>query len=332
MPFAALSLLSACWILSQPSAGVPFLKVGAPTPPALDLKNADPQSLVPKNDLNEAEIETIRLAWAKIIQPYINETIIQIKLPNNDERLVLLQAACQALKAQNPAIAIYLAYDENAPPSWDENFWGPLDGGALAPEDLPGGPETWMDTFIKALSQLPARPWTIWCPSDPGAETSLLLGSGALLVVPPGGPTAVLANSILNGMDVMEGRRGQLTLKSQSTSREVHWQFSNSAWRIAAQEEERTTVVVEGKADYDVQALLARVRATQLRDSAALLTQESKLTINIHAQTGRGMGGDLGYEFSSFEKAGEPEEFLQERVLLNGVRANLAGELQLPII
>jgi hypothetical protein len=142
----------------------------------------------------------------------------------------------------------------------------------------------------------------------------------------------LLSSIILNEFDEVEGRRGILSLKSRSGQKSLTWRFMDSTWRLTAQEDERLTVVVGGVADYDIHALLAKVRATQLRDSAALITQESLLNINIHAQAGRGTGADLGYTFSSFEKIGEPEEFLQEKILLNGVKANIQGELQLPII
>ncbi|MDR2697625.1 MAG: hypothetical protein LBB40_04030 [Holophagales bacterium] len=301
-------------------------------PRVLDLRDADPRTLVPSDGINEAEIEAVRLAWASKIQPYKDETTIQIKLPNTDGRTALLLGASQALKAQNPSIKVYLAFDESAPSNWDESFWGALDGGAIVPENLPNQPEGWLDVLIRAQEQLPARTWTIWCPADPGAEAPLLLSGGAWLVVPPGGPTAALASSIPDEFDDVEGSRGFLSLKNRSGQKSLRWQFTGYAWRLTAPEEKRATVIVESVADYDIHALLANVRATQLREKAALITQESRLNINIHAQSGRGMGADLGYTFSAFEKAGEPEEFLQEKVLLNGVKANIQGDLQLPIV
>ena len=301
-------------------------------PPVLDLRDANPRALVPQHALNEADLEAVRLAWAPVIQPYSDATAILVRLPNDDRRAALILAANQALKAQNPLIKIYLAYDKDAPPNWDESFWGGLDGGIIATDDLPGKPESWMVVLERAQEQLPARPWTIWCPGDPGPEAARLLGGGALLVVPPGGPAAALANSIPEGLDEAYGVNGKLTLKDASGQREFHWEFVGSAWRPFVPEKDHETVVVEGKADYDVHALLAKARATRLRDSAALITQESRLDINIHAQSSRGMGAELGYKFASFEMAGEPEEFLQEELLFNGVKAKIQGELQLPII
>jgi len=327
-----LPALSACWISISATTPVPFLKVGVPLPRVLDLRDADPRTLVPSDGINEAEIEAVRIAWASKIQHYRDETAIQIKLPNGDGRTTLLLGASQALKAQNPSIKIYLAFDENATSNWNESFWGALDGGIIAPENLPNQPEDWLTVLIKAQEQLPARPWTIWCLSDPGAEAPLLLSGGARLVVPPGGPTAALASSIPAGFDEVEGSRGVISLKSRSSQKSLTWKFTDSAWRLTAPEEKPVTVYFESAADYDVHALLAKVRATQLRDSSALTAQESQLNITIHAQSGRGIGAELGYTFSSFEKAGEPEELLQEKILLNGVKANIQGEFQLPIV
>ncbi|MDR1841489.1 MAG: hypothetical protein LBQ86_06150 [Holophagales bacterium] len=301
-------------------------------PPVLDLRDADPKALIPQNALNEAEIKAVRQAWAPVIRPYSGATAIRVRLPNDDGRAALILAANQALKAQNPLIEIYLAYDENAPSNWDESFWGGLDGGVIAPDDLPGKLENWMAVLVKAQEQLPARPWTIWCPGDPGAQAAQLLGGGARLVVPPGGPTAALADSIPVGLDEAHGGNGVLSVGDRSGQRVLHWEFKGSEWKPFVPEKEHEIVVVEDRADYDVHALLARVRATQLRDISALITQESQLNINIHAQSSRGMGADLGYKFASFEMAGEPEEFLQEELLFNGVKAKIQGELQLPII
>jgi len=327
-----LPTLSVCCISVLAATHVPFLKVGVPLPRVLDLRDADPRALVPSDGINEAEIEAVRMAWASKIQHYRDETTIQIRLPNSYERIALLLGASQALKAQNPSIKIYLAFDENAPSNWDESLWGALDGGVIAPENLPNQPEGWLAVLIKAQEQLPARPWIIWCPSDPGAEAPMLLSGGAWLVVPPGGPTATLALSIPGGFDEVTGNHGFLSLRSRSGQKSLNWRFMDSAWLLIASEEKRETVYVESVADYDIHALLANVRATQLRDSSALITQESRLDINIHAQSGRGIGADLGYTFSSFEKAGEPEELLQEQVMLNGVKANIQGEFQLPIV
>jgi hypothetical protein len=335
MPIRILPFFFACCMSVAASCQASFLMVGDAEPPTLDLRDADPGALVPKNDLNEAEIENVRTTWEKLIKQFHGERAIQIKLPNGAERGVLLLGASQALKAQNPSVKLYLAYDECAPANWDEIFWGALDGGAISPTDIPGQPETWQQVLNKAQEQLPARPWTMWCPIDPGPELPLLLGYGAWLVVPSDGAAAALAESIPEGLGDIEADRGMLTLRGgagQGGKRAFHWQFDGSKWEPYSPAEESVQVVLKGKTDYDVYALLAKARAAQLRDRAALQTQESRLSINIHAQTGRGSGADLGFVFISFEKVGEPEELLQEQVLVNGVSANIRGGMQLPIV
>jgi len=329
-----LSFFVACCVSAWASGQVPFLRVNTALPPILDLRNADPSALVPKNDLNEAETERVRAAWERLIQAFADQESVQILLPIGDERGVLLLGASQALKAQNPSVKVYLTYDERAPANWDETFWGALDGGTISPANLSGKPESWLQVLNRAQEQLPARPWTMWCPVDPGAELSNLLGQGAWLVVPPSGPAAALAESIPEGFGEIEAERGVLSLRAsgQTGNIALHWRFIGSKWESYSPQEEPARVVLEGKADYDVYALLAKARATQLRDRAALQTQESKLSINLHAQMGRGGSADLGFVFNSFEKAGEPEELLQQKVLVNGVSANIGGGLQLPMV
>jgi hypothetical protein len=302
-------------------------------PPMLDLREADTKTMVPRDWLNEADIEATRLAWLPVIKPYLNETKIRIALPNGGDRITLALSANQVLKAHNPLIKIFLAYDENAPSCWDESFWSALDGGIIAPENLPAQPGRWRFILAKAQEQLPARTWTMYCPLDPGPEAARLLGAGAWLVVPPDSPTALLANMIPHGLDKVEGAYGTLTLREESSQRAMHWRFKDSEWQAFTPENEHETVVIQGSTpDYDIHALLSKVRATQLRDQSALHTQESSLSINIHAQSSGGMGAELGYVFCAFEKTGEPEEFTQEQVMFNGVKANIQGGLQLPFI
>ena len=341
------SLCAIGWLGVQPLPDLPFLKIGLAVPPVLDLRVADLLALVPQNALDEAEAEAVRQAWIAVIHEYKDENAIRVRLPNEEGRTALMLAANQALKAQNPFIKIYLSFDEDAPPNWDESFWGAFDGGTIVQENLPSQPWLWMPILEKAQGQLPARPWTIWCPVDPGAELGQLAGSGAILVVPNGGSAAALAISIPDGVFEVEGSRGRLSVRpktghtGQTTEEALHWEFRDSVWQLSVPEKTNETVVITGKTDYDVAALLSKVRATQLRDSSALTTQESQLNISIHTQSirnasgrggGAGIGGEFGYIFHSFEIAGEPEELLQEQVLLNGVRANILGKFQLPII
>ena len=74
------------------------------------------------------------------------------------------------------------------------------------------------------------------------------------------------------------------------------------------------------------------MRARQLRDRSALESVESTMDVDLHVQSERGQGTDLGFTFRSFDRLGEPEEELQEQVRFNGVNANIKGEVQLPIV
>jgi len=328
-------LCAAALCCAPASAAPPLLRVGEPLPPLLDLRGADPLEMVPAKALDEANLEAIRLRWLAIAAPFAKEPAVRLALPASESRVALALAANQALKALNPSIALYLAYDDRAPANWDDAFWGAFDGGAAAPGDLPDSPEGWPDLLAKAHELLPARPWTLWCPKDPGAWAAQLLGAGARLVVPPGGAAAALAASAPDWAESAEGGGGRLTFRgraSDRTAQAAHWRYFNAEWRSVLPDKERASVTVTGKTEYDVQALLSKARATQLRDSASFRTAESTLAISIHSQAGRGIGGELGYTFRSFEKAGEPEELLQEEVLFNGVKAKLHGGTQLPVI
>jgi hypothetical protein len=306
--------------------------VGEALPPLLDLRGAAPAELVPAGALDEGALEAIRLRWAAMAAPFAGEPALRVALPPSGPRTALAQAASQAIKAMHPSITLYLAYDGGAPAGWDDAFWGALDGGAVAPGDLPGSPELWPGLLERAQEHLPARPWTIWCPMDPGAAAAQLLGAGARLVVPPGTAAAALAAAVPAWALAAEGGGGRLAFRGAAAGDASHWRFFGGEWRPVRPDREAPGVTIVGRAEYDVQALLSRARATQLRDGAAIRTAESRLAISIHTQGGRGMGAELGYAFRSFEKAGEPEELLQEEILLNGVRAKLHGGTQLPII
>jgi hypothetical protein len=247
-------------------------------------------------------------------------------------RLPLLLAASQALKAQNPAQRLYLAFDPEAPALWVESAWGALDGGIVAPEELGSDPSTWRDRLLKAQEQLPGRPWTLWLPTDPGPLVSALLGDGGKLVVPAGGPAASLATAIPAGFTEMEGGLGDLTLRQPGTGAAQRWRFQKGTWMPAELAKTHSVIAVVASAPYDVQALLARMRATQLRDRAAIRSQSARLEVDLHIQNERGTGTDLGFTFRSFERAGEAQEALQQEVRFNGVKANLKGEVQLPVI
>jgi hypothetical protein len=96
--------------------------------------------------------------------------------------------------------------------------------------------------------------------------------------------------------------------------------------------EARTEVAVVAEDTYDVAALLARVRAFQLRERLAARTMEARMDVDLHLQSEKGAGLDLGFTFRAFERAGEGEELLQKEVRFNGVKAKIPEGLQLPII
>ncbi len=171
----------------------------------------------------------------------------------------------------------------------------------------------------------------IWAPADPGPLASTLLGDGGRLVVPPGGPAARLAEAVPAGFVDVEGGQGDLTLRSRSGDAR-RWTFAAGAWAPAPLPKGRTEVAVSAADSYDVGALLAKIRAAQLRDRAAVRTLEARAELDLHIQGPTGRGGDLGFTFRYFEQAGEWPELLQREVRLNGVKAKLEGEVQLPVI
>jgi hypothetical protein len=61
-------------------------------------------------------------------------------------------------------------------------------------------------------------------------------------------------------------------------------------------------------------------------------TLQAKADLDLHIQGQSGRGGDLGFTFGYFEKAGDWPELLQKEVRFNGVKAKLDGEVQLPLI
>ena len=75
-------------------------------------------------------------------------------------------------------------------------------------------------------------------------------------------------------------------------------------------------MAVTGADRYDVGALLAKMRAAQLRDRSALRTFEARAKVDLHVQGVQGVGADLGFRFQLFEKLGEGEELLQKEVLV----------------
>ena len=329
-PSLAALFLAPSLLLAQAVPAAP-LSCGVPEPAVLDLRNAEGPQLVPKDNRDAAQVEAARQRWIPLIAGLKDAPSVRLQLPPGEGRLPLLLAASQALKAQSPSQRVYLAFDAQATPLLDETAWGAMDGGALVPADL--GPEAaqWRVQLTQAQDSFPGRPWTMWLPSDPGPLVSVLLGDGGRVVVPAGGPGARLAVALPPGFSEVEGGQGDLTLRNRAGALR-RWTFAGGAWAPAPLPKDRTEVAVSAAEAYDVGALLAKVRAAQLRSRAAARTVQAKAELDLHIQSARGQGGDLGFSFGYFEKAGEWPELLQKAVRFNGVTAKLDGEVQLPLI
>jgi hypothetical protein len=324
MPFLALVLAAQA---PQPAP----LRAGLPRPMELDLASIDPAGLIPRDNRDAAQVEGARQRWSTLISGLKGATALRLRLPLGESRVPLLLAAAQALRAQSPEQRLYVAFDPGAPPILDENAWGAVDGGALVPSDLNLDPALWRNQLVQAQETFPGRPWTLWLPADPGPLVATLLGDGGRLVVPAGGPAAQLASLIPPGFVEVEGGPGDLTLRNRA-GESRRWAFTAGGWAAVPLPTERHEVAVTAADAYDVGALLARVRAAQLRARAGVHTVQAKADLDLHIQGERGQGGDLGFTFGYFEQAGEWPELLQKEVRLNGVKANLHGEVQLPII
>ncbi len=318
--------------LSMALGAQSLIQVGTPLPPLLDLREADAAQLLPRDARDPAQMEAVRQAWASHISAFRGLPALRLCLPRGQARLGLLLAASQALKAQNPDQALYLVFDPGAPSLWDTSAWGALQGGLLSPEDLGTDPEKWRQILVTAQEQMPGRPWFLWMPVDPGPRMSMLLGDGGRLVVPAQGPASRLASTLPPEFTEVEGGLGDLTLHHRKTGEARRWHFAEGEWKAAELPRERHEVMVTAKDSYDVGALLARMRATQLRDRAALSNCEARMQVDLHLQAAEGTGTDLGFSFQAFERLGEAEELLQREVRVNGVKANLGGGVQLPII
>lgn len=308
------------------------LTIASPQPARFDLSPGNSEVLLPVDTRDPTQMEQARVAMSGFVAPYRNLSAIRLHLPVEGHPERLLLGVCQALKAQNPEQKIYLEFDPALPPLWDETIWGALDGGALLPDQLGLDPARWEERLTRAQEILPGRPWSLWLPSDPGPLASILLGDGARLVVPAGGAAAKLALQIPAEYTEVEGGRGELTLRRPGTNDAKRWRLIGNTWIAESLSPDRKEVAVIAQASYDVGALLAKVRATTLRDRLALRQFEASLAVDLHIQEFDGPGIDLGYRFRYFHHAGEQEEILQKEVLFNGVRANLKGEAHLPVI
>ncbi|MBL0210928.1 MAG: hypothetical protein IPQ13_08480 [Holophagaceae bacterium] len=308
------------------------IQVGVPEPMLLDLRDADARTLVPVDARDPAQVESAGRAWLSRIEPFRGAPSIRILLPRTGPRLPLLLAASQALRAQDPVKKLFIAFDAEGPSLVDETAWGAVDGGALLGSELGGNPGLWRDRLAKAQESFPGRPWFLWLPADPGAEASTILGDGGHIIVPRGGPAARLAAVLPPEFTEVEGGNGDLMLRKRGGQGARRWRFLNGEWASAELPKERTEVAVSAADAYDVGALLAKMRAEQLRSRAAQRSLKARLDVDLHMQGTRSMGADLGFTFKYFERAGETPELLQEQVRFNGVTANLKGEVQLPIV
>lgn len=328
-PFALLPVLSLALSAQAPPPSP--LRVGVSLPADLDLTSVDPAGLIPRDNRDATQVEAARQRWNGLVFGVKGAATVRLRLPLGEARIPLLLAASQALKAQSPDQRLYVAFDAGALPILDETAWGAVDGGALLPADLNLDPALWRAQLVRAQETFPGRPWTLWLPTDPGASAATLMGDGGRLVVPEGGPSARLATLIPPGFVEVEGGPGDLTLRDRAGT-SLRWTFTAGAWAATPLPAERNEVAVAAAEAYDVGALLAKVRAAQLRARTGVRTVQAKADLDLHIQGQRGRGGDLGFTFGYFEKVGEWPELLQKEVRLNGVRAKLDGEVQLPLI
>ncbi len=330
MPNAAL-VLAACVSLLGRSPDGP-LQVGSALPVELDLRQARVATLVPQDSQDPAQVEAARRAWEPYLDQVRQAPSVRLRLPSGPHTLPLLLAASQVLKAHSPTRLLYLSYEPNLDSLMDERAWGALDGGVLTSRDLGTDPNQWRILLARAQELLPGRPWTLWVPSDPLAMTATLLGDGGRLVVPPGGPSARLANHLSAAPQDLEGGHGDLTLRLRGEAKARRWTFSKGEWQEGPLHTGRTEVQVLARELYDIGGLLARMRATQLRDRAALRHVESNMTVSMHFKEDMGSGGDLTYVLRHFSRLGEPDDYLRVKVLSNGVPLKLHGNVMLPLV
>ena len=161
------------------------LQVGTEPPRVLDLRDAAGADWVPRDARDPAQVEAMHQKWSRQVAPDLGVPAVRILLPAGPDRLPLLLAASQALKAQDPAVTLYLGFEAKAEPIWDESAWGAVQGGALLPEDLGADPGLWRDRLLQAQTQFPGRPWTLWRPCCPRASPRW---KGAWAISPCAGP------------------------------------------------------------------------------------------------------------------------------------------------
>ena len=310
----------------------PVIQSNILQPQTLDLRHVDASALLVSDSRDAAWNVAARQNWEPIVTPMLAAGSVRVVLPDGASRVPLLLAASQALKARNSTVSVFIAFQPDSAPLLDEAAWGAVDGGVLLPGDLGEDPERWSDVLAAAQRQFPGRTWTLWLGRDPMEKAAQLLGDGGRLVVPDAGPTGLLVKSLPKEAVDVEGGLGNLTLRLRSGGQALRWVFKNGQWlSISLPRESRNEVAVQDHEAYDVGALLARMRATRLRDEMAVKNLRAQADVALHFQ-GEGESSDLAFRFESFERAGEPDEMVRKEIRFNGVRANLAGSAQLPIV
>ncbi len=309
---------------------LPLIQVGAARPVDLDLRRAESHRLIPADPRDPAQVEASRRAWRPLLEPFASAPALRLRLPQGADRTPLLLAAAQAIRAWRPEVGLYVGPDFGDQPILDEAAWGAVDGGALLPEELGPDPRGWRDRLTEAMGGFPGRPWVLWLPEDPKAHAATLLGDGGRLVIPAGGPTARLAAELGLGAYEVEGGPGDLTVHRGAMGR--RWRFEAGAWTDVPLPKGRTEVNVSAAKPYEVGALLGKMRAEALRSRAFLRTLQATVELDLRFQSPRGEDGELGFTFGYFEAQGEQPELLQMEVRFNGVKANIRGEVQLPLV
>jgi hypothetical protein len=322
----------ALFLLLAPLAAAaqsPLIQVATPEPAVLDLRAVDAALLVPADNRDTAQVEAARRAWGPLVAPLASAPAVRILLPDAGPREALLLAAAQALRAQKADQRLFIADTPAAPPILSEAAWGAVDGGALTAAELGPDPGAWRDKLTEAQTRFPGRPWTLWLPSDPGALASALLGDGGRLVVPAGGAAAALASQLPAEAPEVAGGMGDLRVGG--TGKRSRWRFENGAWIPAPLDAPGARVEVSAAAAYDTGALLAKMRAEQLRSLAAARTVEADFSVDLRMQQ---VGGDasLGFVFRRFEQAGKDPELVQREVRFNGVKAKIPEGVLLPTV
>lgn len=311
------------------SAHGAFLQVGLPEPVTLDLRGVDGRVLVPTDNRDAAQVEAAREAWMELIGPLKGAAAVRIRLPKDGPREALLLAASQALRAQDSTQRLFIADDPSAPPLLTETAWGAVEGGALTAAELGPDQAAWAAKLEGAQGRFPGRPWTLWLPTDPGAAAGALLGDGGRLVVPQGGAAATLAASLPESITDLAGGAGEIRLNAGGKA--LRWRFQGGAWIAAPPVSTGARVEVATEATYDLGALLAKMRATQLRALAAARTVEAEFTVDLRMQQA-GSDASLGFRFRRFEQAGKDPELVQQEVRFNGVRAKIPEGVLLPTV